>query len=153
MDGQRGYPSTGTRGSVRRVLTEKRWTSLTSPHESAWQQLILGVPRAPLRCVRAERNALCHHRTRRLDYRHRPSNAEGCRNHSHGAGRIALLAITRDGKRGYTSNVRVGTVSAIDLVGRKVIAVIPVSKRHSVSRFRRMTRWRSQPIRSRLGWP
>jgi YVTN family beta-propeller protein len=38
-----------------------------------------------------------------------------------------MLAITRDGKRAYTSNVHVGTVSAIDLVARKVIAVIPVS--------------------------
>lgn len=38
-----------------------------------------------------------------------------------------MLAITSDGKRGYTSNVHVGTVSAIDLVERKVIAIIPVS--------------------------
>src|SRR2546423_1798711 len=39
-----------------------------------------------------------------------------------------MLAISRDGKRGYTSNVGAGTVSAIDLVGKKVLAVIPVSK-------------------------
>ncbi len=39
-----------------------------------------------------------------------------------------MLAITHDGKRAYTSNVHVGTVSAIDLEARKVIAVIPVSK-------------------------
>ncbi len=39
-----------------------------------------------------------------------------------------MLAITSDGKRGYTSNVHAGTVSAIDLVARKVIAVIPVSE-------------------------
>src|ERR1700730_17399446 len=45
-----------------------------------------------------------------------------------GQGESHMLAITRDGKRGYTSNVHVGTVSAIDLVGRKVIAVIPVSR-------------------------
>lgn len=38
-----------------------------------------------------------------------------------------MLAITSDGKRAYTSNVHVGTVSAVDLVNRKVIAVIPVS--------------------------
>jgi YVTN family beta-propeller protein len=38
-----------------------------------------------------------------------------------------MIAITRDGKRAYTSNVHVGTVSAIDLVARKVTAVIPVS--------------------------
>jgi YVTN family beta-propeller protein len=38
-----------------------------------------------------------------------------------------MLAITHDGKRAYTSNVHVGTVSAVDLVARKVIAVIPVS--------------------------
>jgi YVTN family beta-propeller protein len=38
-----------------------------------------------------------------------------------------MLVITRDGKRAYTSNVHVGTVSAVDLVARKVTAVIPVS--------------------------
>ena len=38
-----------------------------------------------------------------------------------------MLVITRDGKRAYTSNVHVGTVSAIDLAGKKVTAVIPVS--------------------------
>jgi DNA-binding beta-propeller fold protein YncE len=39
-----------------------------------------------------------------------------------------MLAISSDGKRGYTSNVGVGTVSAIDLQNKKVLAVIPVSK-------------------------
>jgi len=39
-----------------------------------------------------------------------------------------MLAITRDGRRAYTSNVHVGTVSAIDLQARKPLAVIPVSK-------------------------
>jgi len=39
-----------------------------------------------------------------------------------------MLAITRDGKRAYTSNVHAGTVSAIDLDAKKVIAVIPISK-------------------------
>jgi YVTN family beta-propeller protein len=38
-----------------------------------------------------------------------------------------MLALSRDGKRAYTSNVHVGTVSAIDLAARKVTAVIPVS--------------------------
>ena len=38
-----------------------------------------------------------------------------------------MLALTRDGKRAYTSNVHVGTVSAIDLAAKKVTAVIPVS--------------------------
>ncbi len=38
-----------------------------------------------------------------------------------------MFAITRDGKHAYTSNVHAGTVSAIDLVARKVMAVIPVS--------------------------
>jgi len=38
-----------------------------------------------------------------------------------------MLAITRDGKRGYTANVGPGTVSAIDLEAKRVIAVIPVS--------------------------
>lgn len=38
-----------------------------------------------------------------------------------------MLAITRDGRRAYTSNVHVGTVSVLDLPARKLLAVIPVS--------------------------
>jgi len=38
-----------------------------------------------------------------------------------------MLAITRDGRRGYTANVGPGTVSVLDLEGKKTIAVIPVS--------------------------
>jgi len=38
-----------------------------------------------------------------------------------------MLAIRRDGRRGYTSNVGPGTVSAIDLEAKKVLAVIPIS--------------------------
>jgi YVTN family beta-propeller protein len=39
-----------------------------------------------------------------------------------------MLVISRDGKRGYTANVGPGTVSVLDLEGRKTITVIPVSK-------------------------
>lgn len=38
-----------------------------------------------------------------------------------------MLAITRDGRRGYTANVGPGTVSVLDLVARKTVAVIPIS--------------------------
>ena len=38
-----------------------------------------------------------------------------------------MLAITPDGKRGYTANVGPGTVSVLDMQGRKTLAVIPVS--------------------------
>jgi YVTN family beta-propeller protein len=38
-----------------------------------------------------------------------------------------MLAITRDGRRGYTSNVGPGTVSVLDLEKQKIIAVIPIS--------------------------
>jgi YVTN family beta-propeller protein len=38
-----------------------------------------------------------------------------------------MLVISRDGKRGYTSNVGPGTVSVLDLAGRKTITVIPIS--------------------------
>jgi YVTN family beta-propeller protein len=38
-----------------------------------------------------------------------------------------MLAITRDGRRGYTANVGPGTVSVLDLTARKVITIIPVS--------------------------
>jgi YVTN family beta-propeller protein len=39
-----------------------------------------------------------------------------------------MLAITRDGQRGYTANVGPGTVSALDLVARKTLAIIPISR-------------------------
>ena len=39
-----------------------------------------------------------------------------------------MFAITQDGKRAYTANVGPGTVSAIDLETKKVLAVIPISK-------------------------
>jgi YVTN family beta-propeller protein len=38
-----------------------------------------------------------------------------------------MLAITRDGRRGYTANVGPGTVSVLDLEGKKTITVIPIS--------------------------
>lgn len=37
-----------------------------------------------------------------------------------------MLAISHDGNRGYTANVGPGTVSVLDLHGRKTLAVIPV---------------------------
>lgn len=52
-----------------------------------------------------------------------------------------MLAISNDGKRGYTANVAPGTVSALDLEARKVIKVIPVAsqiQRISVSLDGRM---------------
>lgn len=39
-----------------------------------------------------------------------------------------MLAITKDGKRGYTANVDSGTVTVLDLVARKPLAVIPVAE-------------------------
>lgn len=38
-----------------------------------------------------------------------------------------MLAISHDGRRGYTANVGPGTVSVLDMTGRKTIAVIPIS--------------------------
>jgi DNA-binding beta-propeller fold protein YncE len=38
-----------------------------------------------------------------------------------------MLAITHDGRRGYTANVGPGTVSVLDLNARKVLAIVPVS--------------------------
>jgi YVTN family beta-propeller protein len=38
-----------------------------------------------------------------------------------------MLAITRDGRRGYTANVGPGTVSVLDLNARKTVAVIAVA--------------------------
>lgn len=44
-----------------------------------------------------------------------------------------MLVLSHDGGRGYTSNVGPGTVSVLDMTGRKTIAVIPVS--HMVQRI------------------
>lgn len=38
-----------------------------------------------------------------------------------------MLAITRDGRRGYTANVGPGTVSVLDLNARKTLAIIPIA--------------------------
>jgi YVTN family beta-propeller protein len=39
-----------------------------------------------------------------------------------------MLAITRDGRRGYTANVSSGTVSVLDLETKKLLSIIPVCK-------------------------
>ena len=39
-----------------------------------------------------------------------------------------MLALTRDGSRGYTANVGPGTVSVLDMKGRKTLAIVPISK-------------------------
>ncbi len=39
-----------------------------------------------------------------------------------------MLAVSRDGKRGYTANVGPGTVSVLDLEARKLVKVIPIGK-------------------------
>jgi YVTN family beta-propeller protein len=38
-----------------------------------------------------------------------------------------MLAISHDGRRGYTANVGPGTVSVLDMTARKAVAVIPIS--------------------------
>jgi YVTN family beta-propeller protein len=38
-----------------------------------------------------------------------------------------MLVLSHDGRRGYTANVGPGTVSALDLINKKTIAVIPIS--------------------------
>jgi YVTN family beta-propeller protein len=38
-----------------------------------------------------------------------------------------MLALSHDGKHGYTANVGAGTVSVLDIPGRKTVTVIPVS--------------------------
>ncbi len=48
-----------------------------------------------------------------------------------------MLALSRDGSRGYTANVGPGTVSVLDMKARKTIAVIPIAdktQRISISR-------------------
>lgn len=38
-----------------------------------------------------------------------------------------MMALSHDGKLGYTSNVGPGTVSVLDMIGRKTLAIIPVA--------------------------
>jgi DNA-binding beta-propeller fold protein YncE len=42
-----------------------------------------------------------------------------------GQGQSHMFVISRDGKLGYTANVSPGSVSVLDIPGRKTIAVIP----------------------------
>jgi YVTN family beta-propeller protein len=44
-----------------------------------------------------------------------------------GAPESHMLAVTKDGKRGYTANVSTGTVSVLDLENKKLVTKIPVS--------------------------
>jgi len=39
-----------------------------------------------------------------------------------------MLAISHDGRRGYTANVGPGTVSVLDMTARRTVGIIPVSK-------------------------
>jgi YVTN family beta-propeller protein len=39
-----------------------------------------------------------------------------------------MLAVSRDGQRGYTANVGPGTVSVLDLEARKLLKIIPIGK-------------------------
>lgn len=50
-----------------------------------------------------------------------------------GAEQSHMLVLSHDGTRGYTANVGPGSVSVLDMIGRKKITVIPVS--HEVQRI------------------
>jgi len=58
-----------------------------------------------------------------------------------GAPQSHMLAVTRDGKLGYTSNVNPGSVSVLDLVARKTLAVIPISAVSQRIALSRDDRW------------
>jgi len=52
-----------------------------------------------------------------------------------------MLAISADGRYGYTANVGPGTVSVLDLAGRKTLAVIPVAGHVQRSSITADNRW------------
>src|SRR5207253_9190667 len=64
-----------------------------------------------------------------------------------------MLAITKDGKRAYTSNVGSGTVTVLDLVHRKPVTVIAVPTLPNASRFPQMIAGSSPQIRKSHAWP
>ena len=39
-----------------------------------------------------------------------------------------MLAISHDGRRGYTANVGAGTVSVLDITARKLVTIVPIAK-------------------------
>jgi DNA-binding beta-propeller fold protein YncE len=45
-----------------------------------------------------------------------------------GAKESHMLALSPDGRRGYTANVGAGSVSVLDIAGRKLVTVIPLTK-------------------------
>ena len=69
-----------------------------------------------------------------------------------GAEQSHMLVLSHDGRRGYTANVGPGTVSVLDMVGRKTMAMIPSRARCSGSRFRMMTAGCSRRTRRSRGW-
>jgi DNA-binding beta-propeller fold protein YncE len=52
-----------------------------------------------------------------------------------------MLALSHDGRRGYTANVGPGTVSVLDIAARKTIAVIPISKNTQRIAISRDDKW------------
>jgi DNA-binding beta-propeller fold protein YncE len=52
-----------------------------------------------------------------------------------------MLAISHDGRLGYTANVGPGTVSVLDLTGRKTVAVIPVARKVQRIAISRDDKW------------
>jgi DNA-binding beta-propeller fold protein YncE len=52
-----------------------------------------------------------------------------------------MLALSHDGKLGYTANVGPGSVSVLDMVGRKTVAVIPVTGEIQRIAISRDDRW------------
>ncbi|HEX4006507.1 MAG TPA: cytochrome D1 domain-containing protein [Acidobacteriaceae bacterium] len=58
-----------------------------------------------------------------------------------GQGESHMLALSHDGKLGYTANVGPGTVSVLDMLGRKTLAVIPVAAEIQRIAISRDDRW------------
>ena len=64
-----------------------------------------------------------------------------------------MLAISSDGRRGYTANVGPGTVSVLDMEAKKLIAIIPFAGPPSASPFPQMIAGPLRPIRANRGSP
>jgi len=52
-----------------------------------------------------------------------------------------MLAISHDGRHGYTANVGPGTVSVLDMDARKTIKVIPISSNTQRISISKDDRW------------
>ncbi len=119
--GNAGVGSPGTDGELMRVVDLEKFTTTGTVEfgKGVRPHCVVFEPRRNLLYVTAEiENAVMV-----VD----PATLKVVARVPTGAAESHMLAVTRDGKRGYTANVGPGTVSVLDLENHKLIKVLPVA--------------------------